>query len=98
MLHSTTVPGHQTWFWDACWSPVGWMLAGRALDKLRSASLRPAHLPSTSQPVGLSVDLTVEILSGFTSLQQVDHLVVQMYVHVARYASRNTSNLIGLDL
>ena len=35
------------------------MLAGRAVDELWSASPRPAHLPSTSQPVGLSMDLTV---------------------------------------
>ena len=38
---------------------AGWTLAGRAVDKLWSASSRPAHLPSTSQPVGLSMDLTV---------------------------------------
>ena len=70
MLHLITVPGTQTWLWNACWSPVGWTwavhwldgcwtLAGHAVDQLYSASQRPAHLQSTSQPVGLSMDLTV---------------------------------------
>ena len=51
--------------WDERGLDGGWTLAGCAVDKLYLASLRPAHSPSMSQPVGLSMDLTVlPVLSG----------------------------------
>ena len=57
----------------ACGMNVGWTLAGRGLNAGWTCSgqvvlgqPRPAHLPSTSQPVGLSMDLTVYRLSFHT--------------------------------
>ena len=61
----------------ACGMNVGWTVAGRGLnagvDKLYSANPRPAHLPSTSQPVGLSMDLTVQNVSNIDLCKNAIH-------------------------